>query len=144
VTTTLAPTDPRRTVGRILLGLFLLSAGTGHFVAPDEFLAQVPPILPAPLFWVYASGVVELVLGLALLALPRWRIHVGWATAVFFVLIFPGNVAQAVTGATAFGLESDAARIVRLFFQPVLVVWALWATSAWRDRHRLRGAPDEA
>lgn len=140
MTTTPPPTDPLRTVGRVLLGVFLLVAGTGHFVAPDEFLAQVPPVLPWPLFWVYASGVVELALGLALLALPRWRVHVGWATAVFFVLIFPGNVAQAVTGTPAFGLDNDAARIVRLFFQPVLVLWALWATAAWRDRQLLRGA----
>lgn len=32
----------------------------------------------------------------------------------------------------AFGLDTDLARAIRLLFQPVLVVWALWSTGAWR------------
>ena len=56
----------------------------------------------------------------------------GWTTAAFFVAIFPGNISQYVTGTDAFGLTSDNARLVRLFFQPLLVAWALWSTGAWR------------
>ena len=41
--------------------------------------------------------------------------------------IFPGNIAQYVEGTPAFGLDTDRARLTRLFFQPVLVLWALWA-----------------
>lgn len=119
-------------VARWLLALFLLAAGTGHFVAPETFLAQVPPWLPARLAIVYVSGVVELALGGALLAVRRHRALVGWVVAAFFVVIVPGNISQAVTGTPAFGLETDAARWGRLAFQPVLVLWALWSTGAWR------------
>lgn len=112
--------------------MFLIAAGVGHFVATQEFLGQVPPWLPAREAIVLVSGVVEVVLGLALLVVRRYRVHVGWLVAAFFVLILPGNISQAVTGAEAFGLESAAARWVRLAFQPVLVAWALWATGAWR------------
>lgn len=66
---------------------------------------------------------------------------VGWVTAAFFVAIFPGNVAQYLEGTDAFGLNSDRARLVRLFFQPLLVAWALWATWAWRSRRRSRDEP---
>ena len=48
--------------------------------------------------------------------------------AAFFVAIFPGNISQYVNGIDAFGLDTERARLVRLFFQPLLVAWALWAT----------------
>jgi uncharacterized membrane protein len=124
-----------RTLGRVALGLFLAGAGTGHLTfAREEFQAQVPPWVPLDEdVVVVASGVVEVLLGLALLFTPRrHRPLVGWVAAAFFVAIFPGNIAQYLDGADAFGLDTDRARFVRLFFQPVLVAWALWSTGAWR------------
>ena len=128
---TTPPTTWPRTVARLVLAVFLVVAGIGHFVAPETFLAQTPTWLPARLFLVYASGVVEIVLGLALVTLPRWRREVGIAIAAFFVAIFPGNIHQAVAGIDAFGLDTPAARWTRLAFQPLLVLWALWAAGAW-------------
>ncbi|MCD9197145.1 DoxX family protein [Aeromicrobium wangtongii] len=128
-------TSPARTAGRIVLGTFLLFAGTSHLTfAREEFAAQVPPWFPAETdLVVIASGAVELALGGALVAAPRrHRATVGWVVAAFFVAIFPGNISQLVTRTDAFGLDSDRARAVRLLFQPVLVVWALWSTGAWR------------
>ncbi|MHA7283668.1 DoxX family protein [Arthrobacter sp. TMS2-4] len=138
-------TSTARTTARIVLGAFLLFAGTAHLtLARAEFAAQVPAWLPLePDFVVVASGVVELVLGAALVALGRYRVIVGWVVAAFFVAIFPGNIAQYVDGVSAFGLDTDGARLTRLFFQPVLVVWALWSTGAWRDRRTLLGAVDD-
>jgi uncharacterized membrane protein len=127
--------DLVRTVARWALGAALLFAGIGHLTNQrEEFQAQVPDWFPGdPDAVVVVSGVVEIVLGLALVAASRrWRPLVGWVVAAFFVVIFPGNIAQWVEGTDAFGLDSDTARFVRLFFQPVLVVWALWSTGAWR------------
>ena len=123
-----------RHVARVLLGLFLLAAGVAHVVARETFHAQVPDWFPLDAdLVVLASGAVELVLGAALLAAPAGRRRlVGWVVAAFFVAIFPGNVAQYVEGTDAFGLETDGARLTRLFFQPVLVLWALWSTGALR------------
>lgn len=118
-------------MGRWALAALLLTAGIGHFTATETFLAQVPPWLPLRETIVHVSGVVEVALAVALVTLPRRRVAVGWVTAAFFVAVFPGNISQAITGADAFGLDSPTARVVRLAFQPVLVVWALWATGAW-------------
>lgn len=128
------------TVMRVVLGAFLLLAGVGHLSwARDEFQAQVPSWFPVDAdLVVLASGVVEVLLGASLVALPRYRVVVGWATAAFFVVIFPGNIAQLVEGKDGFGLDSDAARATRLLFQPVLVVWALWSTGAWATMRRSR------
>jgi uncharacterized membrane protein len=122
-----------RTIFRILLGVFLMFAGVNHLTfARVEFLAQVPPWVPLDGdLVVLLSGIAEIVLGLGLVFLARQRVLVGLATAVFFVLIFPGNISQYVNRIDAFGLNTDQARFIRLFFQPLLVIWALWATGAW-------------
>jgi len=132
-----------RTLARWLLGAALVFTGTAHLTfARDEFVAQVPAWLPLPVdVTVVASGVVEIALGLALLVLGRRRVAVGWIVAAFFVAIFPGNIEQFVRGTDAFGLDTDLARGIRLLFQPVLVIWALWSTGAWkawRTRRRVR------
>lgn len=151
MTSAMPPTTPRtmrhapprtsvlRTTGRLLLGAFLLFAGTAHLtIAREEFAAQVPAWLPLDTdLVVVSSGVVELLLGGALVVLTRHRVLVGWIVAAFFVAVFPGNIAQYVDGVSAFGLDTDAARLTRLFFQPILVLWALWSTGAWRDREWL-------
>ena len=125
-----------RGVSQVALGAFLLSAGASHLtVSRLEFQAQVPTGLPLdPDFVVISSGIVEILLGLALITLWRFRKRVGLVVALFFVAIFPGNINQFVNGIDAFGLNSDSARAVRLLFQPVLVLWALWSTEAVRRK----------
>lgn len=123
-----------RTIGRIALGLFLLFAGISHLTfARQEFTAQVPEWVPLGKdVVVLASGAVEVSLGTALVLLRKRRVTVGWLVAAFFIAIFPGNISQFVTHTDAFGLDSDRARGIRLLFQPLLVLWALWSTGAWR------------
>jgi uncharacterized membrane protein len=82
---------------------------------------------------VLASGVVEIGLGIALIVAWKYRVQIGWAVAFFFVAVFWGNISQYLNGVDAFGLDSDRARAIRLLFQPLLVMWALWSTGAWRD-----------
>jgi uncharacterized membrane protein len=118
----------------LLLGLFLVFTGISHLtVAREEFLAQVPTWLPLDGdLVVVLSGIVEIVLGLGLIIPAKQKELAGLAAAVFFMLIFPGNISQYVNRIDAFGLDSDQARFIRLFFQPLLVIWALWSTGAWK------------
>ena len=121
---------------RVLLGLFMTYAGVTHLtIARQEFLAQVPSWLPQnPAFQdfvVLASGVVEIALGLGMIFLVKHKAKVGALLALFYVAIFPGNISQYVNHISAFGLDTDSARLVRLFFQPVLIAWALWTTDGW-------------
>lgn len=122
-----------RTLARSLLGAALIYAGVGHFTFSRlAFQAQVPPWLPLdPDFVVLASGAVEIALGLGLIFVRRYRRQIGWLTAAFFLAVFPGNISQYLTQTDAFGLNTDEARAIRLLFQPLLILWALWATAAW-------------
>jgi uncharacterized membrane protein len=122
-------------VPQMLLGFALAYAGVGHLGANRvEFRAQVPNLLKdyADLV-VLASGVVEIVLGVGLIAVWRYRVQIGWAVGFFFTAIFWGNISQYVNHVDAFGLNSDKARFIRLLFQPVLVAWALGSTGAWKS-----------
>ena len=134
-------------LGRIVLGSLMTLAGIGHLsFARAEFQAQVPTWVPVPPdVVVLASGVVEIALGLAMIVMAKRRAVVGLLLAAFFVTILPGNIAQWVHHRDAFGLNSDRARLVRLFFQPVLIAWALWSTGAWQAiRARTDPPPDQA
>jgi len=120
-----------RTIARLALGFALTFAGTSHLsFSRETFRAQVPTWLPLDSdFVVLASGVVEIVLGLWLISGYKAP-TAGSLTALFFIAIFPGNISQWLTHTDAFGLNTDEARLIRLFFQPLLVLWALWATNA--------------
>ena len=128
-----------RQVARYLLGAALIYAGVGHFTfSRIAFQAQVPPWLPLdPDFVVLASGAVEIALGLGLIYVTRYRKQIGWLTAAFFLAVFPGNISQYLTQTDAFGLNTDEARAVRLLFQPLLIIWALWATGAWHNSKKV-------
>ena len=125
---------------QLSLGAFLTSAGYSHLGSNrTEFQAQVPTWLPLdPDFVVITSGVVEISLGLSLiitlLIFKRYRRVVGLITALFFVAIFPGNINQYLNQIDAFGLDTDQKRLIRLFFQPILVIWALWCCGALGKR----------
>jgi uncharacterized membrane protein len=120
-------------VPQVVLGFALAYAGIGHLTTSRvEFQAQVPSVFADYAdFVVLASGVVEIALGLGLMLVWSYRVQIGWLVAAFFVAIFWGNISQYVNGVDAFGLDTDAKRLVRLFFQPVLVAWALLSTGAW-------------
>jgi uncharacterized membrane protein len=124
-----------RNATQLLLGAALTYAGTTHLTTSrQEFQAQVPNWVPLSAdFVVIASGIVEIALGLSLLLFWKYRTQLGWITAAFFIAIFPGNISQYVNGIDAFGLDTDRARAIRLLFQPLLVIWALWSTGAWRN-----------
>lgn len=128
-------------VFRIILGSFMVLAAVGHLTFQRaEFQAQVPHWLPfSKDLIVILSGVVEAMLGLGMLFWKKRRVEVGIALAIFYVLIFPGNIAQYINGIDAFGLDTDRKRLIRLFFQPVLILWALWsagAIKAWRIKRK--------
>ena len=125
-----------KNIFRIVLALFMIYAGFSHLTFNRiDFQAQVPEWIPLSKDWVVIlSGIIEMVLGLGLALWKKERIRFGWALAIFFVLVFPGNISQYLEGKDAFGvLDSDGARLRRLFFQPVLVAWALWSSGAWKD-----------
>ena len=140
---------------RILLGAAMTLAGIGHLsFQREEFLAQVPRWLPTdPAFMdfvVLASGVVEISLGLALIFWIKQKAKVGIALAIFYILIFPGNISQYTNGIDAFGLAPVAAlsaapsRKVKVPSFPLVTTLAARPSTqcgtSWHDRRALMAA----
>lgn len=132
-----------RAVARWILAIALGAIGVGHFLSTRGFRVVVPD-------WatrltkldkdtiVIASGATEVALATGLLTLPKERRRIGCATAAFFVAVLPGNIHQWRTKRSTPGLDTDARRFGRLFLQPLLVLWALWATGDEDPRRRDR------
>ncbi|WP_299781856.1 hypothetical protein [uncultured Formosa sp.] len=126
---------------RIILGSLMILAAIGHLTFQrEEFQAQVPNWIPLGKdLVVVLSGIVELCFGLSMIFWKQQKINIGIALAIFYILIFPGNIAQYINATDAFGLNTDTKRLIRLFFQPVLIFWALWATTALKYiNHKLQ------
>jgi uncharacterized membrane protein len=129
-------TSSKQDATRVLLGLMLMTTDTSHLtIARDEFKAQVPTWIPLDADTVVLqSGFAEIALGSALVFLPEHKALLGHIAGAFFTCIFPGNVVQYTHRRDAFGLNTNRKRLVRLFFQPALIAWALWSTGALRIR----------
>lgn len=119
---------------RVAAGLMLLWAGITHLtIARIEFQAQVPQWFPAdPNAVVLISGVLEILIGGAVVVLRRWRALAGLVMTLFLIAVFPGNIAQYLDHVDGFGLDTDQARLMRLVYEPVLWAWAFFPSNAWR------------
>lgn len=116
---------------RVLLGSALIFAGVSHLTfARKAFRAQVPDFVPLKKdTTVVYSGVAEIALGTGLIAATgSYQSLMGKVAAAFFVAVFPGNISQYLNRRNAFGLDTDEKRLARLFFQPLLVLWAWMST----------------
>ena len=128
-------TSKTQNIFRIIIAFAMIFAGISHLTFNrSDFTAQVPNWVPMSKdLVVVLSGIVEILLGLGLAFWKTQRVNFGWALAVFYILIFPGNIAQYINGTDAFGaLNSDKTRLIRLFFQPILIIWALWSAGSWK------------
>ncbi len=123
--------EPLKKAARTFLGGTLVLAGISHLTfARKAFRAQVPDWVPLDTnTTVVLSGIAEIVLGTTLVLTDgEHQAAVGKIAAAFFVAVFPGNISQYVHRRSAFGLDTDRKRFVRLFSQPALVYWALKST----------------
>ncbi|WP_372864054.1 hypothetical protein [Spongiibacter sp.] len=118
-----------KTLIRVLICLFFLAGGATHFLFAEDFVTIVPPFLPLPLWVVWITGVVELLMA-PLVLVPRWRQQVGQFMAVYCLAVLPANIYQAITGAPGVGGEvSESVLWLRIPLQFVLIAAILWATT---------------
>ena len=120
---------------RILLGLIMLYIGIAHLsFRRIEFQAQVPTWLTTDKdlmdLVVLISGYVEIAFGVLMIFGRKLKVKTGIALGVFYILIFPGNINQYINEIDSLRLDSENKRLIRLFFQPLLVLWAFWSTGA--------------
>ena len=124
---------------RIGMAIAMAFAGVSHWLTPTPFIQHVPPFIPAAEAVVLLSGIVEVILGAALLAPAPWRRRAGLVLAVYLVAVFPGNLYVALAGVDVQGQPDGWYAWLRLPLQAVFIAWALWSTG-WEARTRPRRA----
>lgn len=119
-----APRADRAAVAGIAL-LFLFT-GVGHFLAAEPMSRMIPTAFPARLLLIYASGVVEIVLAIAVLT-PRLRQAAAWALIILLVALLPFNIMSAIErvpfGGHAWG---PVYLLIRVPLQVILIAWVWW------------------
>ncbi len=120
-----------KTVSKFLLAIFMIGAGTMHFVNPDFYVKIMPQYLPLHRELVYLSGVCEIALGL-LLFVPRFSRLAAWGTIALLIAVFPANITvsqnQAVLPAP------PLFHLLRLPLQGVFILWAYWHTKPTKEK----------
>ncbi|MCO4769813.1 MAG: DoxX family protein [Deltaproteobacteria bacterium] len=117
-----------RTILRWLLGLSTAAQGVNHFVMQDLFVKMMPDYLPAHVFLVQLSGVLEVLIGLGMLV-PRTRRLSGLAYLALLVAVFPANLQMALHPEDWADMP-EAGLWIRLPFQLVFAAWAWWTCVA--------------
>lgn len=110
------------------MAILYIAAGINHFWHPRFYRQLMPTYLPAPQLLNYVSGVLEIVLGVLLLA-KATRPLAAWGIAILLLLFMTVHIymlQQALHQPSYF--MSPRAAWGRLLLQPVLIAWALWYT----------------
>lgn len=109
-------------VFKYLLGILLVFGGVAHFTKTEFYLKAIPSYLPFHEFIVYASGVLEVVLGV-LLVISKTTRKAAIGIIILFIAIFPANINMYLNH-TDFPEMSETALLIRLPIQLILIVWA--------------------
>ena len=114
-----------RTLARVLLALFLIIAGIGHFIIPEFYLRMMPPYLPAPYSLIYISAVAEIALGVCAL-IPKLQPIAKYGIILLLLAIFPANIHMALNP-HLFPEFSSIGLLLRLPFQAIFILWVIFS-----------------
>jgi uncharacterized membrane protein len=133
IATTLAAVVGRRRAtwhdhARRGMAVAMVFAGVSHVVRPDPFVQHLPDWMPAREALVLITGVIEVLLGAALVRPRSRRRLAGRALAAYFVAVFPANVYVAIEGVDVDGQPGGTYHWIRLPMQALFIAWALWST----------------
>ena len=119
-----------KTASIFLLAIFMVGAGTMHFINPDFYMKIIPQYLPLHRELVYLSGLCEIVLGL-LLFVPRFSRLAAWGTIALLIAVFPANIY--VYQNQDMLPAPPLFHLLRLPFQGVFILWVYWHTKSERE-----------
>lgn len=119
-----------KTVSRHVLAVFMIGAGTMHFMNPGFYLKIMPPYLPLHSELIYLSGVCEIALGILIL-IPRYSTLAAWGIVALLIAVFPANIHVYQNQDVLPG--PPLLHLLRLPLQGVLILWAYWHTKSMKE-----------
>ena len=117
---------------RVLFAIFMINAGVQHFLKAEFYLPFVPSFLPFTMAIIYISGVVEILLGAALI-IPKYSKMGALGLMLLMILFLPIHVMDVFSDTPAMG--SLQAAIIRLIVQFIFIAipWKMKDRSVFGD-----------
>jgi uncharacterized membrane protein len=118
----------------LIIALFFLVGGIGHFISAGFFIMAMPDYLPYHQELVLISGVFE-VLGAIGLLVPKTRLLAGYGLIALILAVYPANINMA--------LHPEKYHNISVFFlylrlpMQLLFIWFVWwAIAPERIQHK--------
>jgi uncharacterized membrane protein len=113
--------------GNLGMAVFMVFVGFSHFKFQKGMAMMIPDFIPAKMFWVYATGIIEIAAGIGLM-IPSIRELTAISLIVFFVLVFIANINSSKKNINIFkadftGPGMDYLYKQRIPMQIILIVW---------------------
>ncbi len=108
-------------VVRVIFALFMIYAGIQHFVKPDFFIPFVPSFLPFTKTIIYASGILEILLGIMMI-IPKYAKQGALGILLLMLVFLPIHVWDVFSATPAIG--SHKAALIRLPVQLLFIALA--------------------
>jgi uncharacterized membrane protein len=115
-----------RKYAKHLISLILFVAGLAHFIFPEEFAGSIPEQIGMPYFWVYFTGVIELISIYGLWS-KRYNLATVYMLMIYFLALLPAHFEMVISEATIFGISDKTFFIFRIFLQIIPVFLAYWS-----------------
>ena len=106
------------------LGICFIFFSIGHVVKADGMVQMLPPWVPFRLSIIYLTGLLEVIIGMALF-IPKLQTSAAKAAIVVFIVFFPANIYAAVNTTGLGGHQwGPIYLLIRTPLQFVLIAWA--------------------
>ena len=107
---------------KVVLSIFLIFGGVKHFISPNNYISFVPSFLPFTLAIIYLSGLIEILLGVALL-FKKMKIIGAWGILILMFLFLPIHIWDVFSESPAIGSRSAALIRLPIQFLLIFVAW---------------------
>ena len=109
-----------------IFAIFFIWIGLKHFYDPDIFEPIVPKIIGYPRFWVYFSGIIEMILGFLLL-FKKYRKFTSMGLVILLILLYIANLNMWINDIPVGNMEfTTFQHKIRLFIQVIMILSILF------------------
>lgn len=113
--------------GNLGMAVFIIFTGFSHFKFQKGMAMMIPDCIPAKMFWVYCTGIIEIAAGIGLM-IPSIRGITAVLLIVFFVLVFVANINASKKRINIFKADYTGPGMSylykeRILMQLILIAW---------------------
>ncbi|HKX83476.1 MAG TPA: DoxX family protein [Pyrinomonadaceae bacterium] len=107
------------------MAVMLTVTGIAHFVITDQMVMMFPDFVPFKREIVYFTGICELAAVIGLIW-TRFSRLTSVMLIIFFIVILPANIADALKGPEASGFGNGPAYLFIRIPEQILYLWWVW------------------